>query len=197
MVWALHIVTSSRRICCIPPMTLLGLLYVSWVMSPICHESCLLYVMSHVSYMSCVMSPICHASCLLYVISHVSYMPWVMSPIWHASCLLYAMSHVSYMAWVMSPICHEACLLYVMSHAMSYMSWVMSPMCHESCLLYVMSHVSHIEKDFGLALCQHRPSTRQMTPILRQKRTFPWKKRPIMCPKKPTNAIIPIRRHLL
>ena len=35
--------------------------YMSWVMSPICHESCLLYVMSHVSYMSWVMSPICHA----------------------------------------------------------------------------------------------------------------------------------------
>ena len=27
-------------------------LYMSCVMSPICHESCLLYVMSHVSYMS-------------------------------------------------------------------------------------------------------------------------------------------------
>ena len=39
----------------------------SWVMSPPCHESCLLHVMSHVSSMSWVMSPICHESCLQYV----------------------------------------------------------------------------------------------------------------------------------
>ena len=89
----------------------------------VCHESRLLYVMSHVSYMSWVMSPICHESCLLYVMSHVSYMSWVMSPIRHESCLLYVMSHVSYMSCVMPPICHESCLLYVMSHV-SYMSWV-------------------------------------------------------------------------
>ena len=44
--------------------------------------------MSHVSYMSRVISPIYHESRLIYVMSHVCYMSYVMSPL--AADLLYA-----------------------------------------------------------------------------------------------------------
>jgi hypothetical protein len=92
------------------------LLHMSWVMSSTCHESCLLYVVSHVSYMLWVMSLICRESCLLYVVSHVSYMSWVMSPISCESCLLY-----------------ESCIsmcMYLYRMGSSYVIWAISNMKH-------------------------------------------------------------------